>query len=70
MFNTRIDEYSLGKGFNSTVVYMCREAATTEDDTGIAGILNRLEKQRNLTLGFTLREKEDSADDVSSFNLL
>ncbi|XP_068332197.1 protein PTST homolog 2, chloroplastic-like [Pyrus communis] len=40
------------------------EAATTEDDTGIAGILNRLEKQRNLTLGFTLREKEDSADDL------
>ncbi|CAN6727312.1 unnamed protein product [Malus baccata var. baccata] len=40
------------------------EAATTEDDTGIAGILNRLEKQRNLTLGLTLREQEDSADDL------
>lgn len=39
--------------------YMCREAATTEDDTGIEGILNRLEKQRNLTFGFNLKEKED-----------
>ncbi|XP_061990805.1 protein PTST homolog 2, chloroplastic isoform X1 [Rosa rugosa] len=36
------------------------EAATTEVDTGIEGILNRLEKQRNLTLGFVLRDKEDS----------
>ncbi|BBG94189.1 5'-AMP-activated protein kinase-related protein [Prunus dulcis] len=35
------------------------EAATTEDDTGIEGILNRLEKQRNLTFGFNLKEKED-----------
>lgn len=39
---------------------MCREAAPTEVDTGIEGILNRLEKQRNLTLGFVLKDKEDS----------
>lgn len=39
---------------------MCRESAPTEVDTGIEGILNRLEKQRNLTLGFVLKDKEDS----------
>ncbi|XP_050373276.1 protein PTST homolog 2, chloroplastic [Argentina anserina] len=35
-------------------------AATTEVDTGIEGILNRLEKQRNLSLGFVLKDKEGS----------
>ncbi|KAM0965046.1 hypothetical protein ACFX2C_021010 [Malus domestica] len=37
------------------------EAATTEDNTGVEGILNRLVKQRNLTLAFALGEKEGSA---------
>ncbi|TQD72322.1 hypothetical protein C1H46_042136 [Malus baccata] len=40
---------------------LCREAATTEDNTGVEGILNRLVKQRNLTLAFALGEKEGSA---------
>ncbi|KAL6192715.1 hypothetical protein ACLB2K_033801 [Fragaria x ananassa] len=44
------------------------EAATTEVDTGIEGILNRLEKQRNLTLGFVLRDKEVSTGDASNDN--
>lgn len=47
---------------------VCREAATTEVDTGIEGILNRLEKQRNLTLGFVLRDKEVSTGDASNDN--
>lgn len=49
---------------------LCREAATTEDNTGVVGILNRLEKQRNLALAFALGEKEgsaSSADVVSWF---
>ncbi|KAL6187647.1 hypothetical protein ACLB2K_039044 [Fragaria x ananassa] len=48
----------------------CRslEAATTEVDTGIEGILNRLEKQRNLTIGFVLRDTEDSTGVASNDN--
>lgn len=33
--------------------------STTEDEIGIEGILSRLQKQRNLTLGLSLDEKED-----------
>lgn len=31
-----------------------------EDETGIEGILSRLEKQRNITFGIGLRENGDS----------
>lgn len=32
---------------------------TTEEEMGIEGILSRLQKQRNLTFGLSLDEKED-----------
>lgn len=32
---------------------------TTENKTGIEGILSRLEKERNLTFGFGMRDNEE-----------
>jgi len=48
----------LGGWFDSW--YFHRETAT-EDESGIEGILNRLEKQRNLTFGVGLKEKGNGA---------
>ena len=40
-------------------MYSLREAATA-DDSGIEGILSRLEKERNINFGFALRDKENT----------
>lgn len=48
-----------GKVLLTLVLYLLSEAVTG-DDSGIEGILSRLEKERNINFGFSLREKENT----------
>lgn len=48
------------RGDLNCICFLCREMETTEDEIGVEGILSRLQKQRNLTFGLGLGDKEHS----------